>query len=274
MISERWLVILAYIIMIISNVISSTSNLYNHTNNTKISEENPTTITPDGITFAVWGPIYLFQLGLLSRQFWEKGTIFNAKMRLTIVVAFIANAVWLPIFAYQYWWLSLTIIITYLAALTEIYSIQMNINYADSRPWRTKVWAYTPISLNLAWITIATLLNITIVFRNSNIIVTKTQQQIIGGNTDWAVNAVVIATAIAIYKIFNATDIIYGLTTAWALLGIYRNQKEQQRIWAEICAIAIITLSIIQMAVVCIKRKTKLHTKLHTNLLQQSEQIA
>lgn len=277
MIDSRFTVIVAFIVMAISNIISTTSSIFNHTNNTKISQDNPTALTPDGLTFSIWGPIYLFELGTVIFQCWKQNTVIKDSTRNWLSLAFITNAIWLPVFAYAYWWLSLLVIAVYLLALNELYSWNLDIDYANNKVcWKDKVWAYTGISLNLAWVTVATLLNITIVFRNSRIVYTETGFEIIGGNPDWAVACIVVAGGIAIYKLYKHADVVYTLATSWALFGIYRNQTEIQRKWALVFASVLAAVSILRFGIWIVyyvwrmgKSSSEKKPPLRTNLLRQ-----
>lgn len=58
----------AFLLMVISNVLSTASSLYNDTTNKIISDNNPTYITPDGVTFSVWGLIYAGECALVVYQ--------------------------------------------------------------------------------------------------------------------------------------------------------------------------------------------------------------
>lgn len=266
MIENRFIVVIAFVVMSISNIISTTSNLYNHTNNTKISKENPTALTPDGITFAIWGPIYLFELGTVVFQCWKKGSLIKESTREWLAGAFTLNAVWLPLFAYEYWWLSLLVITAYAWTLVELYSWDLHIDYGNDKHWKDKLWGYTGVSLNLAWVTVATLLNITIVFRNSRIVYTHSGTSIVGGNPDWAIACIVAASAIALYKLVHSADIPYGLATAWALFGIYRNQEEEQHQWALVFAITLLASTFVRL-VLCVRSTRVKKTPLQNNLL-------
>merc|ERR1712028_250581 len=95
-------------------------------------------------------------------------------------------------------------------------------------------------SLNMACVVVATLLNFTIVARNSGIIVTTIHTGVtnttagaiapsfnvatIGGNVDWAILCIVVASSLAIYRAWTHGDVAYCFVTAWALGGIYRMQ--------------------------------------------------
>ena len=253
--------------MITVNVISSTSNLFNHTNNTHISLENPTSITPDGLTFSIWGPIYLFEFALVVYQSWTRTNFFNEDQRTWFALAFSLNALWLPVFAYEYWWVSLLIISGYLWALIKSYK-EMDINYENDRSVKDKCCGYVGLSLNFAWVTVATLLNLTIVFRNSRIVFTESDGVITGGNDDWACGCIVFAFSIALYIIGSTSDIPYGVATAWALFGIYRNHSGKQKNWAIICAVCIIVFTAFKMAV-CLKKSCSKKKKKNTNELTQ-----
>ena len=266
MIENRFIVVIAFMVMSISNIISTTSNLYNNTNNTKISQVNPTALTPDGITFAIWGPIYLFELGTVVYQCWKKGSLIKESTREWLATAFTLNAVWLLLFAYEYWWLSLLVIMAYAWILVELYSWDLHIDYGNDKHWKDKLWGYTGVSLNLAWVTVATLLNITIVFRNSRIVFTHSGTSIVGGNPDWAVACIVAASVIAMHKLVLTADIPYGLATAWALFGIYRNQEEEQHKWALVFAITLLTSTFVRL-LLCVRSTRAKKMPLKDNLL-------
>merc|ERR1711871_991730 len=108
-------------------------------------------------------------------------------------------------------------------------------------PVSLKVFAFTGISLNFAWVVVATLLNFTIVSRNSGIIVTKIasgnitadtsgavapffKEALVGGNVDWAIAMGCVAAAISCYRAVRYADVPYSFVTSWALGGIYRMQ--------------------------------------------------
>ena len=219
-------VIVSYVIMITSNVLSSTTQIFNNKTNVDISRENPTFLTPSGITFAVWGPIYLFELALVFYQTFgpENELSIISRARFKLMIAFLLNAVWLPLFAYEYWWISMGVLLAYVLTINNVYSI-LNINYADGKSIITKLFSHIGISMNLAWITIALFLNIFIVSRNSDIVTTTVKNVTIGGNVDMATSAVFVVFIICIYKLIKYADIIYAFTTAWGLLGIYMANK-------------------------------------------------
>lgn len=240
-------VVLAFCAMVVSNVLSTATKVFNGTDNAQIARENPTYLSPDGATFSIWGFIYLFEALLVVYQLLPACANVPAlagHTRAWLSAAFLVNAAWLPIFSFHRWWLSFAVIVAYLGALLKTYQ-SMHIDYGSHQhKVHTKIVAFTGISLNTAWVVVATLLNFTIVSRNSGIIVTEiatgvnnatsgkvagdTMVAVVGGNVDWAVLCVVLAASVALYRAARFADVPYAFVTAWALGGIYRMQTYAQ----------------------------------------------
>lgn len=235
-------VLLAYAVMVFSNYLSTATKVFNNTDNAQISRQNPTTLSPDGLTFAIWGLIYTFETCLVIYQLIPRtanAQVLQGNTRSWIIAAFLFNAVWLPIFSFHRWFLSFAVICCYLFSLYKT-NEAMSINYGDKKvPYHAQLFAMTGISLNMAWVVVATLLNFTIVARNSHIITTSVTGNItnttagavapfevatVGGDVDWAVLCIVIASGIALYRAVRYADLAYCFVTAWALGGIYRMQ--------------------------------------------------
>ena len=153
MLTESRFVLLCYVAMIVSNILASATDLYNNTNNMKISKENPTVLTPDGITFAVWGPIYGFLLITVVYQLRPRAII-KQRARNWLSLAFLLNAAWLPFFAYHLWWLSLLTIAAYAYTLYKVYSI-IGVQYDTPISIKDKLCGYIGVSMNLAWVVVA-----------------------------------------------------------------------------------------------------------------------
>jgi len=87
------------------------------------------------------------------------------------MTAFLLNALWLPVFQYGLWWLALLIITAYLYVLHRSYQA-LRVDYGGHQGWQFKTCVCTGVSFNFAWVVVATLLNFTVVARNSGIITT------------------------------------------------------------------------------------------------------
>lgn len=264
--TDSKMLILCFILMVVSNVIAAATKLYNNTTNMEISSQNPTTLTPDGLTFSVWGPIYLLELCLVIYQCRAGADCFTGNARNWLSAAFILNAGWLPFFAYHLWWLSLLTIVAYGVALRQAY-VHMRVDYNGPAHITDKMFGFAAVSMNLAWVAIATLLNVSIVFRNSNIVTSYHGKTLIGGNPDWAIACIALAATVAFYHLLEHGDFVYAMTTAWALFGIYRMQTHDEAIWAVCMAGALFAVSMVCISAIVMQKYKK---KPPTNELERS----
>jgi hypothetical protein len=216
------LVIASFVVMTASNVLASKGVFGD--DNGKISNENPTYITPDGFTFAIWGLIYLFEGMLIVAQalpqsddvFLRECRFTNLDVRQRLCIAFLANALWLPVFTKRLWWFSEVIILVYLAALASVY-LDVNVNTVEGVYEQVLIAA--PIALNLSWIVVATMLGFTVCGRNSGWV----DQHGVGGSVTWGLFVIVLVSFLAAERLWR-NDVAYAFVAGWALRGIYRMQ--------------------------------------------------
>mmetsp|Transcript_83144 Transcript_83144/g.231343 ORF Transcript_83144/g.231343 Transcript_83144/m.231343 type:complete len:356 (-) Transcript_83144:161-1228(-) len=251
-------IVLMFLVMVASNAISSGTKLMGDTNAGELSGENPTYLTPDGSTFSIWGLIYLFEALFVLYQAAPAGSTKGwggledarvGKARRWVLLAFALNACWLPVFQYRRWWLALAVIVGYLYALwrtRQALETDFAANLVGAcapQSWGFRINACTGFSLNLSWLVVATLLNVTVVARNSRIIYTVVTEgvtnatagvvhgssgaapvAIIGGNVDWAVFCIALAVGLALSAAYYHADLPYVFIACWALGGVYRMQ--------------------------------------------------
>lgn len=224
-------VVLCFAPMIYFNIISTNGQRVN-------SDNNPSFITPDGVTFSIWGLIYLFQTFATVYQVIPSNLHLSALVaaRPWICLAFIANALWLNIFGNRLYWLSFFDIVVYLVSLIQIYR-KLDIQYgaeeynpihqakykSERHSWHLKTFVFTGFSLNLSWVAVATGLNLTICLRQEG---WQTMYGT-GGSVDWAIMWAVIFGLIASYNSIFKGDVPYAAVTAWALQGIVRMQTNE-----------------------------------------------
>lgn len=233
--------------------------------NTELSEQNPTFLTPDGMTFSVWGIIYLFQ-GIFTvyqvipcfQNHYER----LAKARFWACALFLANSLWLPLFSNRLWFLAFLFMIVMDVALIQLYR-ELRINYgaadddqksADMLPlvllsggqdlpkgpqaasWQTKVFVFVGFSTNLAWLSVASMVNLLVALGNSGWGVaytvmanttssgmTSTEVQVFG-NVDFTIMGISLVAMLAVVLAIRNCDVPFALVAMWALWGVYRAQ--------------------------------------------------
>jgi len=233
--------IVAYVIMILFNALSGTG-IINGRSVGGISDKYPNLFTPAGITFSIWSVIYLF---LFIYVFYQARDVFKAqkegmpfleKISIFFMLSCLFNTMWLIVWLYELILLSLIIMIFLLLSLIAIY-LRLNIALGDLNR-REKIIIWTPFSLYLGWITVATIANTTVF--------------LVSINWDgfgipaltWTVIVLIIAMILTLTILNTRKDFIYPLVTIWALIGIIIRRINEFYDLAVIAFVIIIIISI------------------------------
>lgn len=193
----------------------------------EISNENPTFVTPDSTTFAVWGLIYTLLTILVSAQICchsdnteavMSQRVLNLDVRQRLVIAFLLNAAWLPVYIQEMFWIALVIIVLYLLALISVY---VNMNTRKMSTFGEWLAFAAPIATNASWVTVATCANIFTCLRVAGV----KDEFGVGGSVPAAMIVCVLVAGVALFLVVVNRSIMWSFVSAWALLGIYRAQS-------------------------------------------------
>jgi len=219
-----FVVIGTYVLMVLSNVLSS-KGVFGK-DNKQLSDSYPTYVTPDGLTFAVWGVIYLLETITVVVQaipydrteqlLAQRCPLTGLGVRERLSLAFLANAVWLPAFSAEQFWLALVIIISYLLLLISIY---LDVNVATTEGLERLTFA-AGIATNASWVVVATMVNGFLFFG----LLGWKDANGVAGSAAAAAAACVLVAALACVRAAQDCDIFWAGVAAWALYGIYRMQ--------------------------------------------------
>ena len=183
-----------------------------------LSDLYPNLFVPAGLTFAIWGLIYVL-LGIFviyplipSVRRDPQKVDFVQKIGPLFFISCLANIGWIFAWHYQILPLSLIFMLILLGCLLFIY---LRLNVGKSETTRAeRYFAHLPFSVYLGWITIATIANVTALLVNINWNTWGLGEQF------WAVAVIIVGIAIALSMLFTRKDIYYSLVVDWALLGI------------------------------------------------------
>jgi len=174
--------------------------------------------TPAGLTFAIWGVIYVllaifvvYQLIPSVRRDAQK-VYFVERIGPLFFISSIANVGWIFAWHYEIVPLSLVLMLILFGCLIAIY-LRLNIGKSEATK-KEKYLVHLPFSVYLGWITIATIANVTALLVNINWNAWGLGEQF------WAVAVIIVGIAIALSVLFTRKDIYYCLVVDWALLGI------------------------------------------------------
>ena len=215
---RQLLVIIVFAATLVANALASSGAL-GGIPTAEISNAYPIYFVPANQTFAIWGVIYTALTAFVVFQALpaQRENPYLKRISGLFVLSSIANALWLVLFQYEQFWLSVPVMLSLLGLLIAIYR-RLDVGKAVSRGtfWLMQV----PFSIYLAWITIATIANVA-------------QALFASGLTDlglggpvWAAIMLVAGTAIICAVIVRGRgNIAYGLTTLWAIAGIVVKQS-------------------------------------------------
>lgn len=246
-------VVVAFVAQVVMNILASEDfGSFGGSSNAQVSNEHPTFLTPDGLTFSVWSVIYTFQ-GLFT--IYQIIPIFQnshagvSRARFWVVVLYVANCLWLPVFSHELFWLAFMLMLVMDVSLVMIYRM-MTINYgavdrtqgADMflpskvledkketldrheledthqiplpllHPWPVKLICFVGFSTNISWLTVATMVNLLVA----------------AGQDGWHKAFEVVKTSV------NGTE-----ATAMVTETVYVNGSEQFVVMA-VCLVALI----------------------------------
>lgn len=216
----------AYVFMFLSNSMSQ-QRVLAAKDNQQISNEHPTYISPDGMTFAVWGVVYLFLLAITVAQFFpsertdallgQTCSLTGLNVRWRLALAFTLNGVWLPIFNNERFWEALVVMTGYLLVLLSIYS---DLNAGVAEGTQEALIFTAGVAMNTSWILIAFMIN---AFFCASLVGWKDPHGV-AGSVEAGMGAVLLVALLGIERAWRGGDLAWALVAAWGIRGIYRMQ--------------------------------------------------
>ncbi len=207
------LVPIATIGVIFVNYLAATGNI-NNVSPEVISDKYPTIITPSGFAFAIWSLIYIGMIAFSVYQALPSKTNDQTfrKIRTIYLLNCVANCAWIYFWHHEMILLALGVMVVLLGTLFWITS-KLRATESIAETWLVKI----PFSIYFGWVTVATILNLSIALAYLGIKFNGTSEQIIG--------AIFIAVAVLFGLLvrFKLKLYAYPLPIAWALVAIAAN---------------------------------------------------
>lgn len=180
----------------------------------EVSDSVNTLITPPGYVFSIWGIIYLLLLLFVISQFTksQREKPYHDVLGAAFIVTCLLNSVWLVFFHFYAFWLNLILIILLCIYLYKIYNLLSKSNWELFNLERLAV--YIPFSIYMAWVSIATLANLSIVLTEWGLL-----------RTEWvmiAVTLIMLASGLAfiLYSAWKNRDPYVLFVYLWAFIGL------------------------------------------------------
>ncbi len=212
-------VLITYLAMIIVNGLANALPI-NGMITGDISDSYPNLFAPTGITFTIWGVIYLllaahtlYQLGLFRKKGEEVKTDLLKKVGILFGISSLANFAWIFAWHYKVIPLSMVLMLVILVCLALI-TIRIN---KEKLTTTEKVFIRLPFSVYFGWITVATIANATTLFVD----LLGSPVNLLGiSEVVWTVVILLIGLLIGVVTTLKHRDVAYGLVIVWAYIGI------------------------------------------------------
>lgn len=205
--------VLAVLAVIVVNVLANALPI-NGQNTGDISDRFDIYFVPAGYVFSIWGLIYLALVAFAVYQCLpaQRDNPRLARIGNLFVLSSLANIVWIFLWHYEQFALTVVAMLILLISLVFIY-LRLEIGastVSEKEKWLVRV----PFSIYLGWITVATVANITNLLDFIQWNGWGISEEV------WAVIMFVIAGGIASAVTLTRRDIAYMLVILWAYVGI------------------------------------------------------
>lgn len=202
----------AYVAMVVVNFLANSIPINNRGTGV-ISDAYPNLFAPAGLTFAIWGLIYLLLFGYVVYQFVNKSPKIEdllKKINPFFITSSLANIAWIFAWHYDYIGISVLIMALLLILLIKIADILR----AEQFSVLEKLFIKTPFSVYFGWITVAAIANITVFlvsvgFKGFGI-----------KDFVWTSIILLVGALIGILRMLKDRSVPYSLVLVWAYSGI------------------------------------------------------
>ena len=254
------LVAVTYLLMIVANGAANALPL-NGRRTGDVANTYSNLFTPAGVTFSIWGVIYLllgahvlYQLGLFrDRPDSPADTALLNRVGVLFSLSSLANTAWIFAWHYDLIQLSALLLVTILVLLALIVVTIRRANLTRRQRWFISV----PFSVYFGWSTVAVIANITV-------LLVYWQWNGFGiAESTWAVIIVLVAMVIGTVTMLRNQDVAYGLVLIWAFAGILIRQTSSADLagrYPAIIAAVLVALAVYLIAEVLIVRRRRIGT--------------
>ena len=227
--------ITALVVMLAVNSLSEALPLNGQTS-AEIANRLPILFVPANYVFSIWGIIYtlLIGFGIYQALPSQRNNPLLTKIGYWFALSCGANALWLVLFHYNQFALSMVVMALLLVCLIVIY---MRIGVGHTALSLKETWLiHIPFSTYLGWITVATVANAAYVLYDAGW----------GGfgisGEIWTTVMLLIATGIVLTIILTRSDIAYTAVIVWAFAGITVKQADTRLVAVTAALMAVIVV--------------------------------
>ncbi len=183
------------------------------------TSDYPKLLSPAPLTFAIWGPIFIFLAlfyfyqakGVVSGETPEDVVKVVQSVGPFFILSSAATTAWYVLWLYQIIWASVVSMFLYLVFILGAY-LSLGINRRD-RPFREHLFVTVGWSMYAGWVTVAAIVNAT-----TGLVAAGFTGPVIG-EVGWTTLVLLMALGIYLLVLFTRNDFVYAGVGVWALVG-------------------------------------------------------
>jgi hypothetical protein len=209
----KYLNLILFAAMVTVNYLANALPINNRTTG-ELSDMYPNLFVPAGLTFSIWGAIYLLLLGYCIIQFRQADQIAVSVISNLFALTCILNAGWILAWHYTKVPLSVIIMAGLLVSLIliNLYISNLNLGFIKAA-----------FGVYLGWICIATIANITAMLVDSGWNGFGISEEI------WTIIMIAAGSVIVTLAIMSMKNPFIGLAVVWAFAGIVIKRQDDYR---------------------------------------------
>src|SRR5690554_6887231 len=203
-----------YLVMVATNALANILPINGITTG-EVSDNLPNLFAPAGITFSIWGVIYIllgiysiYGLVYINRGYGDNKAL--KRINQLYIVSSIANCIWIYNWHHGNVGLTLVLMLVILVSLAYIVLTLRSVATSGDR----MLWARLPFSVYFGWITIATIANVTAYLVDIGWYGFGISGQM------WTIVVLFVGLLIGGSTIWRLKDKAYGAVMVWAYMGI------------------------------------------------------
>ena len=227
----KYINLIFFAVMVVMNYLANALPINNKTTGA-LSDALPNLFVPAGLTFSIWGIIYLLLAAFCVIQFKSTNNEVIEKIGWLFVVSCLLNALWIVAWHYQKLSLSLLIMAGMLISLIYINLIIRELPFGIIK---------AAFGVYLGWICIAAIANVTALLVRYDWNGFGISEQA------WTIIMISIGTLIVSITLLRMQNPFIGVAVIWAFLGIYIKRSTDYRTIAFIAIAALVLISIVTL---------------------------
>lgn len=252
------LVLLGFIFAIVLNGAANALPLNGQTT-AEISDRFRVFVVPAGYVFAIWGLIYLGQLGFVAQTFsrGRQADPLLRRMGLLPVLVALLNGIWILFWHFEVFPATVVVMIALLLTLIWLYrraGFERSARPGSGLPPRDRWLVQVPYSTYLGWITVATIANVAAVGKWAGVSTFGLAPELV------AAAVLTVGLAIAVAVMLRTRDVAYGSVIIWAYAGVF--VKESNTAWVPwVAALAVVVVSGLVLVALAQRRTGPVHSR-------------